>query len=99
MEMLNPVWDEMIQDYEKKRLEEIKTEFAATTQGIESAGLLQSFVDELSSANRLSPPPEELLTRLRGILSGYQKDKIIGNRSRRFFLSHERLAVFFLQRV
>lgn len=77
MEMLNPVWDEMIQDYEKKRLEEIKTEFAATTQGIESAGLLQSFVDELSSANRLSPPPEELLTRLRGILSGYQKDKII----------------------
>lgn len=77
MEMLNPVWDEMIHQYEKARLDEIQKEFAQLPKSVESAGALQSILDELCSTNRLTPPPIPFIQRLQEILNGFQNDKMV----------------------
>ena len=64
-DMGNASWNEMTADYEKSRDEEIERRFSALPQTRETAPEAMEMLRELTDFNRLNPPPEALVKKVR----------------------------------
>ena len=73
---LNPIWGETIQEFERRRLTDIQSEWATLPKGIESAGRIKSLQEELSSPQRKEPVPKNLLAEMTRLTGSFRIEMI-----------------------